>query len=113
MNQSDVVGVISKFVGFKLLIQIQDYYLKSRVNFSQVRREVNNSPLRIDGNTERIFGSKFKTDDNSTGYEEKSFAIKICYYIFKGIRVVYTSVYYYFMPLIYTMFPLWRLINSG
>ena len=32
--------------------------MKSRVNFSEVRRAINNNPLEIDGNVERIFGTK-------------------------------------------------------
>lgn len=34
LKQTNVINVISKFVAFKLLIQIQDYYLRSRSNFS-------------------------------------------------------------------------------
>jgi hypothetical protein len=46
--------------------------LKSRVNFSEVRRAINNNPLEIDGNVERIFGTKVNSkkdedlDDDNT-----------------------------------------------
>ena len=46
LQQSTVVAVIQKFVGFKILIQIQDYYLKSRSNF-EIKRVVTKQPLKI------------------------------------------------------------------
>lgn len=44
MTQNSVIKVITKFVGFKLLIQIQDYYLKSRPNF-KIKDIVAREPL--------------------------------------------------------------------
>ena len=44
---------------------------------------------------------------------EKHWTIKVMYYIFRFTRAIYTSVYYYFFPLIYCCFPLYNLLISG
>ena len=58
LQQTTILDVIGKFVGFKILIQIQDAYLKARPNFAPMKSEVGKSPLEIDANVDRIFGSK-------------------------------------------------------
>lgn len=46
LSQSTVTGVISKFVAFKILIQVQDYYNRSRANF-RIRGAVSSYPLVV------------------------------------------------------------------
>ena len=46
MTRKDVLDVINKFVGFKLLIQIQQYYLRSKIEFP-IRDSVK-EPLEMD-----------------------------------------------------------------
>jgi hypothetical protein len=57
LNEKTITGVISKFVGFKILIQIQDYYVRSRSNF-EIKKEVGKAPLTINADPRRIFGRK-------------------------------------------------------
>lgn len=59
LSQRSVIELISKFVAFKLLIQIQDYYLRSRHNFA-VKQAVQD-PLIIAADTAKIFGHSSKS----------------------------------------------------
>lgn len=55
LTQSSVTGVISKFVAFKILIQVQDYYNRSRANF-RIRNAVNSFPLVIVTDIDHVLG---------------------------------------------------------
>lgn len=57
LSKNTVSDVISKFVAFKILIQVQDYYNRQRANFS-IRKEVTASPLVIIEDMTKIFGKK-------------------------------------------------------
>ena len=80
------MSVISKFVGFKLLIQIQDYYLKSRANFP-VKDSVKSDPLIIIANKKNV---------------KHPFLL----HFYKFVRALYTSVYFYFFPLCVITLPM-------
>lgn len=64
LTQKDVTGVISKFVAFKILIQVQDYYNRSRANF-RIRGAVNSYPLVIVSDINHVLGlaNDKKNDD--------------------------------------------------
>lgn len=64
LSRKDVADVISKFVAFKILIQVQDYYNRQRANFS-IRKEVAASPLIIIEDPSKIFGKKKKSKASS------------------------------------------------
>lgn len=71
MSQTSVTGVISKFVGFKVMIQIQDYYLRQRNNF-RVKQAVS-EPLKINSCESRIYGSKaFEKKGRNSSSEDLS-----------------------------------------
>ena len=93
LKQPNVISVISKFVGFKLLIQIQDYYLKSRANFS-VSKSVKDDPLIIKAEKTKI---KYKS----------------LFFIYKAVRTIYTSIYFYFFPMSVITLPLLQLMLIG
>ena len=92
-------GVLSKFVAFKLLIQIQDYYLRSRSNF--IIKRALSEPLII------------KTDINRlkeyTGDKKNKIIFNIMYYTFKVVRAAYTSIYFYFFPLFVCFVPAYKI----
>ena len=56
LQQTSVEKVISKFVYFKVLFQIQDYYLRSKTNLKF--KDAIKDPLIIIPNKDVIFGSK-------------------------------------------------------
>ena len=41
LNQRSAIDVVQKFVGFKILIQVQDYYMRSRDQF-KIKKAVSN-----------------------------------------------------------------------
>lgn len=53
LSQTTVTSVISKFVAFKILIQVQDYYNRSRANF-RIRGAVQSYPLVIVTDVEQV-----------------------------------------------------------
>ena len=55
LSYTSVINIISKFVGFKILIQVQDYYLRQRQNFP-VKQSVSET-LYIYENRDKIFGT--------------------------------------------------------
>ena len=88
-KQANALNVISNFVRFKLLIQIQDYYLRSKSNFP-IKNSVLKEPLVIISDRKKI----------------KSYRM---YYVYRFLRGIYTSVYFYFFPLFTIVLPLLRL----
>lgn len=112
-----MVNIISKFVAFKILIQIQDYYLRQRQNF-QVKAAVK-EPLIIKVDNEKIFGRKSRSLASSANTDEEAekprarMSIKVLYFVYKLIRTVFTSFYFYFFPLLYLAFPFSRLVLSN
>lgn len=59
LEQHSVQDIIAKFVTFKILFQIQDYYLRARSNF-KVKKAVAD-PLIIIPNAKKIFGNNRKS----------------------------------------------------
>ena len=85
LSQKNVINVITKFVGFKILIQIQDYYLRSRDQF-KIKKAVSNELLVV--------------------FDEDKVRNKTHLYIYKFLRVIYTSLYFYFFPLLIIVVPM-------
>lgn len=110
LSQKTVSGVISKFVAFKMMIQIQDYYLRQRHNFP-VKAAVGD-PLVINTNRERIFGAKGSAFDEELS-PPASLEVRVMYYIHRVIRGFHTSIYFYFLPLFYLGIPISLLLASG
>jgi hypothetical protein len=75
-------------VNFKLLIQVQDYYIRQRSNFS-IKGAVSKDPLvyRMEAPTPKGCFGKFQLG------------------LYKFIRMIYTSVYFYFFPLFVLLVP--------
>ena len=57
LTQNSVSDVISKFVAFKVLIQVNTFYNAQRINFS-IKKEIAASPLVIIEDNRKIFGKK-------------------------------------------------------
>ena len=55
LSQTSVTTLLSKFVAFKILIQMQDYYSRSRANFN-IRNAVAKNPLVIITDIDRVVG---------------------------------------------------------
>ena len=53
-KQNNIEGVIGKFVSFKVLLQIQDYYMRQRSNF-RIKKAVQSEPLMVLVNYKKIF----------------------------------------------------------
>lgn len=85
LTQKSVINVITKFVGFKILIQIQDYYMRSRDQFKIKKAVSNDLVVTID----------------ETKVKSKCHLIT-----YKILRVLYTSLYFYFFPLLIIIQPL-------
>jgi hypothetical protein len=96
MQQSTVDGVLNKFVAFKVLIQIQDYYLRARTNFN-IKKALA-EPLVIKTDTNRL-----------KSYTGNKCCFRIIYYIYKFLRAFYTSVYFYFFPLFICFLPAYKI----
>lgn len=71
--------------------------MRARHNF-EVKAAVQ-EPLIIDTNPKKIFGE----------VEVKS--VRVIYYMYKFLRTVYTSVYFYYFPLFYLSIPLLKLYS--
>lgn len=68
LTLNDVNTVIAKFVAFKILVQLQDYYLRQRSSF-EIRQAVLQNPLIIKADQRKVYGSLQK--DKSVS-DEKS-----------------------------------------
>ena len=90
LAQKNVISVITKFVGFKILIQIQDYYLRSRDQF-KIKKAVSND-LEVVINKDKVTN-------------------KCHHRIFKVLRVLYTSLYFYFFPLLIIVVPMGTILT--
>lgn len=55
LSQDTVTNVISKFVAFKILIQMQDYFTRSRANF-RIKSAVAANPLVIVTDFDKVVG---------------------------------------------------------
>jgi hypothetical protein len=118
LSQDKIINIISKFVGFKVMVQIQDYYLRQRDNFPV--KDAAKEPLVIDEDPERIFGSNYDDQDPDATEEDKTKfrkpapkEIRILYVCYKIIRGIFTAFYFYFFPLFYLAWPLVKLMLSG
>ena len=65
LSQTTVTGVLGKFVAFKILIQMQDYYTRSRANF-RIKGAVSSKPLVIITDIDRVIGVAKDNDDRSS-----------------------------------------------
>ena len=121
-SQDSVTSIVSKFVAFKILIQIQDYYLRQRQNL-QVKAAVK-EPLIIKVDNDKIFGNTRNSliSEHNSGSDEGEprqqqhgarLSIKILYYVLKMYRSIFTTFYFYFFPLMWLAFPFSRLVLSG
>ena len=90
LTQKSVMNVVTKFVGFKILIQIQDYYLRSRDQF-KIKGAVSNDLVVI-------------IDDTKV----KSMVHLVTY---KILRILYTSLYFYFFPLLIIVVPMTTILT--
>ena len=135
LSYTSVINIISKFVGFKILIQVQDYYLRQRQNFP-VKQSVSET-LYIYENRDKIFGTpasekpdSLQADVSSTQnqyflevqdkkekkeeiFEPAPLSIKLLFYSFRLINGFFNSIYFYFFPLFYLGVPFTRLIFSN
>ena len=64
LHQDSLTEVITRFIAFKVLITVQDYYLRSRANF-KVKAAVLSDPLVIVTDERKIYGP-FTDDPDST-----------------------------------------------
>lgn len=91
-----ITSAISRFVNFKLLMQVQDYYMRQRANF-EIKNAVSKDPL------------VFSTDPpKQIGCLNKSLK-----YFYKFVRMIYHAVYFYFFPLFILVVPFCHLITSN
>ena len=60
--QPDLEYVIQKFVGFKILIQMQDYYMRQRANF-RIKNAIDLNPLVIKTDINKVFRQRNLNDD--------------------------------------------------
>mmetsp|Transcript_9819 Transcript_9819/g.16534 ORF Transcript_9819/g.16534 Transcript_9819/m.16534 type:complete len:197 (-) Transcript_9819:20-610(-) len=97
LAQTNVVSVIQKFVAYKVLIQIIDYYTRSRANF-EIKGSVVRNPVKINNDDRELLNSKI------------SISIRIMYYMYKVLRSMFTSIYFYFFPLFVVYLPMQRLM---
>lgn len=91
MIQDDIMHVITKFVAFKLLIQIQDYYLRSKTNF----------PVKAALKDPLVINQSNKVKMN-----------KVLFLVYKLFRVFFTSFYFYFFPLLIIYLPVKYIVMS-
>jgi hypothetical protein len=115
LHQTTLTDVITRFIAFKVLITVQDFYLRSRANF-KVKMAVVNDPLVIITDERKIYGP-FTDDPNSTlTDDQKKFNprtkinIKVYYFLYKAQRLFYTCFYFYFMHFLVIAVPIYRLL---
>ena len=131
LSQTKITDVISKFVAFRILVQTPEYYTRSRANF-RIKGAVRANPLVIVTDSDRVLAlsDQQSADSNSlrnSQYEtlllnasqktresvEKGIGrqknrrclILTMFYIYKFLRTFYTTIYFYFFPLLAIMVP--------
>lgn len=93
--------LIGKFVSFKMLVQIQDYYLKGRENFKP-KGVIGKDSLPIQGD----MSIRPPAGANAA-------AVGIYHFLYVLLRTVYAVVYYYMFPLLPMFLPFYEIIKSG
>ena len=63
-TQPNLDQVISKFVGFKILIQMQDYYMRQRASF-RIKNAIDKNPLVIKTDLTKVFGDASTQSNDS------------------------------------------------
>ena len=96
LSFSSVDKIIGKFVGFKVLIQVHDYYNRSRANF-RIRDAVSKFPLVIKEDQNNLFFNSMDGPRNGKAKKDRA-CIIIMIYVYKSLRLFYTSIYFYFFP---------------
>jgi len=99
MNENTTEGIIAHFVKFKILLSVQQYFLKARTNFS-VKKAVADG-VEITRDMDKIYGKE-------GGKKKPHFCVKVRYYLWKLIDFFYHLLFYFF-PLIFIVFPLFVL----
>lgn len=113
-KQTSIEGVIGKFVSFKVLLQIQDYYMRQRSNF-RIKKAVQSDPLTVNPDKRKIFPTE---PAESAAAEKKRIGmisrnkLKCLYFIYKITRFFYSTLYYYFFPMSVMALPFLKLMRQ-
>ena len=108
LHENTLTEVMTKFIAFKILIVVQDFYLRSRANF-KVKAAVAEEPLVIITDMRKINGP---FDENSKN-KPPQIPIKTLFYIYKLLRMFYTCFYFYFMHFLVIAVPIYGLLFSS
>ena len=119
-SHNSVVTIVANFVGFYIMIEIKDFYLAQRANFA-IKKALTD-PLIINKNPARIFGNSVHT---MVEEQDKQFdpsrepdsrhhplLVKTMFYIYRTLRALFCSVYFYFFPLLYLLRPFNELVMT-
>lgn len=128
LTQDTVAEVISKFVAFRVLIQVNVFYNNQRINFP-IKKEVAASPLVIVEDKSKVFGKKLNKEAADDDKEQEllspapadgpltpkdspagTCSMITLYYIYRFIRAYYTTFYFYYFPLTIIIIPFARLL---
>ena len=85
LTQKSVINVITNFIGFRILVEIQVFYMKSRDLF-KIKKAVSNDLVVI--------------------VDEKQVKNKFHFVTYKILRTVYSTLYFYFFPLLIVIQPM-------
>ena len=131
LNDKTAEDVIAHFVEFKILLQVQDYYLKVRENLNVKKAAADG--LTITRDYGKVFGTNHnhkKKDKNHGDKEEELLKEEkecteehkvdwkrnykaICgLYLWKFISFLYENYLFYFFPFTIIVFPIWDLNGS-
>ena len=102
LTARNVPEVLSKFVAFKLLINVQDYYKRSRANF-KIAKAVGN-PIIIKEDNSMRYGNR----ENDSML--KKIVGNIFFVIFMLLKFFYNNLYFYFFPFVILYLPFNKLI---
>ena len=109
---------------------MQDYYTRSRANF-RIKGAVAANPLVIVTDIDRVLGLVEENEESldernnhfqqlisdmaiiksdslkkrKNKYKRKRFIIKMMFYIYKFLRTLFTTIYFYFFPLFVIVIP--------
>lgn len=97
LTATTVPIVLSKFVAFKLLINVQDYYKRSRANF-KIAKAVGN-PIIIKEDNSKIYGM-----GKNDGTPKKILGM-FFFAIFAIMKFWYNNLYFYFFPFVVLYLP--------
>lgn len=120
-SQNNSVTIVANFVGFYIMIEIKDFYLGQRSNFP-IKKALAD-PLVINKNPARIFGSTVmnRSDEKDKPFNPAQQAknphapmlIKVLFYVYRLLRALFCSFYFYFFPLLYLYRPFQMLVLSS